>query len=166
MAIPKNFRDGSVVISDGTAVTPLNVTATFETGDFSIEEAGPGVGGYETSRYLSRGELIGLRKTNKVAASGSMSFTFSEFTLNSTGNVIDMIRGTGTDFGSRVSTSTALGDVMTFDIVLTIEGTDLGDAADHTATLTDVEVTSIGIAEGDPNTVSLGFTIHGTITYA
>ena len=49
------------------------------------------------------------------------------------------------------------------NIALTIEGTDLGDTADHTITMDDCEVT-MAVAEGDPNTISLSWTVYGTVT--
>ncbi len=77
---------------------------------------------------------------------------------------LDFIRKKGA-YASNVSTTTALGDVYTIDIVLTIEGTDLGDAADHTFTLEDVDCRA-DFAEGEPNTLTINGTIYGTITPA
>jgi len=161
MAIPKNFRDGTVVVNDGSA-TPLSLPIAFIQGDFSI--SGEEAGNTEHSAYQSRGVLIGLRKTSALFQSGSFSLILSEFTLASGGTLLDMIKGTGA-FASRRSTTEAKGDVMTFDLVWTIEGTDLGDSSDHVATMSDCHLT-FDIGEGDPNTISCSFTCYGGIVYS
>jgi hypothetical protein len=44
--------------------------------------------------------------------------------------------------------------------VFTVEGTNFGDSADHTLTLTNCEIETIDFSEGDPNS----FTINGVCT--
>ena len=62
-SVVKNFRDGTIVLSDGTG-TPLTVTIQFENGDLSI--SGTNQGNYEHTKYLDRGELGSIRKTNRM----------------------------------------------------------------------------------------------------
>jgi len=52
---------------------------------------------------------------------------------------------------------------MTYKATWTIEGTDLGDASDHVIVLNDVAIT-LDLGEGEPNTVSMSFTVYGSIT--
>jgi len=35
-AVVKNFRDGSLVVSDATTPTPITLTVQYEAGDFSL----------------------------------------------------------------------------------------------------------------------------------
>lgn len=158
--IPKNMTDGSLVINDGTG-TPLTITVAWENGDFSFDGLAAG-GQRERVPYTSRAKtLIGLRMTGLIYGSYSFSFTFGEFTEATTGNVMDMLLGTG-GHSARISTTVALGDVMTFDLIFTVEGTDLGDSADHTFTMTDCTA-DISFAEGDPTTVTISGTCYGTL---
>jgi hypothetical protein len=61
------------------------------------------------------------------------------------------------------NTSTVSGEVYTIDIRLTVEGTDYGDSADPTITLSDCYCT-IDFSEGDPDTLSVSFTCYGAIS--
>lgn len=162
MAIVKNFRDGSVVLKDGTG-TPKTATLPFEQGNFAV--SGFNVGQTEVQEYFARGTLIGLRKGQQNFQDWSCTLTMSEFTLAATGNFIDLIEGTGTDYSARIGTRADLGDIVTFDLVFTIEGTDLGDSADHTLTMLDNRIT-YEFAEGDPNTITLNGRCYGGITRA
>jgi len=66
-------------------------------------------------------------------------------------------------FSSAVSTLGANAEVYAVKLTLTIEGTDHGDAADHTIVLDDCTC-SVDFAEGDPNSLSVSFTCYGAIT--
>lgn len=160
--IPKNMTDGSAVLSDGTG-SPLTQTIPWENGDFSHDGLDAVL--REVAAYTSRGKtLIGLRHTGLIFPTWSLTFTLGEFTEATTGNVVDMIRGTG-GHSARISTTAALGDVICLDFALTIEGTDLGDAADHVLTLTDNHI-RVSVAEGDPDVITLSGTTYGTVTLA
>lgn len=162
-AIPKTFRDGSISIADGTPTTPLSVSPQFEQGDFSAD-------GLEAEQYAvtaieARGELVGLRKGARTYPTISLTLLLTEFTDASGGDVLDMIHGRGTDYSARVSTTTAKGDVITLDLTLTIEGTDLGDAGDHSVTFRDVHFT-YAFAEAEANTLSLSGTVYGDVEFS
>lgn len=156
--IPKTFRDGSVVLKDGTG-TPLTLTLDMEDGNLSTD--GWTADMTEVNAILSRGSLVGLRKGPQVFPTFTLSFLFTEFSEAAAGNVIDMIQGTGTDFAARKSTTEALGDVTTLDLVFTVEGTDLGDSADHSWTWEDCGDLKFGLAEGSENRWQLSGTIYG-----
>ena len=84
-------------------------------------------------------------------------------------DISDGTDGTLIDFALKQASysaneSTLTGsDVYAVKITLTVEGTDLGDAADHTIELDDVHVT-VAIAEGEPDTVTISGTVYGSIT--
>ena len=62
-SVVKNFRDGTILIEDGTG-TPLAVTVQYEAGDFSI--TGLNESNTDATTYLDRGELGSVRKTNRT----------------------------------------------------------------------------------------------------
>ena len=67
-------------------------------------------------------------------------------------------------YSSNVSTLGSSADVYAVDLVLSVSGTALGDAADHTITLTDCRLT-IDVSEGEPNTATVNFECLGTVTF-
>lgn len=160
--IVKNFRDGTLSLIDGTG-TPVTYTVTCEQGNLKV--TGQNVGGkaYEIEVYEDRGEVCGLRK----GARKYPTFTFSAYLRGFTGAT-----GSGTikDFClfrnaySGNTSTTTLGDIKTIDVKLTIEGTDLGDAADHTTTLEDCIVDSVDAEEGSPDMYTISGRVVGTIT--
>lgn len=158
--VVKSFRDGTITLKDGTAVTPLDVEVQFETGSFSISGLKKKLN--ETTTYLDRGELGSVRHTNRTFPSGSFTAHVTELSDATAENLYDIVRRTGA-FAAAVSTLGASADVYTLDIVWKIEGTDFGDASDHTLTLEDCEC-AIDVAEGDPDTFTVNFVCYGTVT--
>lgn len=156
----KNFRDGTILLEDGTG-TPIALTLQFENGDFSI--AGLNEGNYEVTTYLDRGELGCIRKTNRSFPTGSFSAHFTDLSDGTEKTLFDLANKTGA-FASAVSTLGANADVMTYDLTFSVEGTDFGDAADHVLTLADVRIDDYSLAEGDPNTQSISFTVYGAVS--
>lgn len=160
--VVKNFRDGSLVIKDATAVTPLDVTVTYENGDFSLQ--GLSEGQKEVTAYQSRGALSSLRYTNQTFPTLSFTAQMTEFSDATNENMLDMVLKQNA-FSAAVSTySTATDAVFTLNLAFTVEGSDHGDSADHSVTLDDVRCT-IDFAEGDPNTFTINGTVYGTITW-
>ena len=155
----KNFRDGTLVLKDGTG-TPIQVTASLRNGDVALQGLAADL--YEVNPYQIRGELQTLRKTNRTFPSGSFTSGFAAFTSATANNIVDAIRKAGA-FAAAISTNAAAGDVYCLDMVLTIEGTDFSDSTDHTITATKCRFT-VDFAEGDPDTVSVSFVCYGTIT--
>lgn len=158
-SVVKNFRDGTLTLADGTG-TPVTYTVVLEAGDFSVSLMS--ADNHEVNAYLDRGDFATLRKTNQTFPSWS-------FTAHQTG-VSDATLQTIYDFvmkanaySGNTSTLGANADVYTIKVTLTIEGTDHGDAADHTLVFDDSHVT-IDFSEGDPNTWSLSGTSYAAPT--
>ena len=158
-SVVKNFRDGTIVLSDGTG-TPLTVTIQFENGDLSI--SGTNQGNYEHTKYLDRGELGSIRKTNRMFPTGSFTCQMTDLSDNTDRLIWDMVNKTGA-FASAVSTLGATADLYTLKIVLTVEGNNFGDSNDHVLNLNDCRC-SIDFAEGDPNSFTINFEVLGAIT--
>jgi hypothetical protein len=159
--VKTGLDSGTIKIKDGTG-TPLELTVRFDRGDFSISGIQQGL--REAVEIQSRGSPRSLRKGRRSYPTGSMSLWFTDFSETGTGTIFDMIHGkSGTPFAARISTTVAKGDLMTFDVELTEEGTDYGDSADHTLTMQDVHF-SEDYSEGeDGNSITLNFTVYGSL---
>lgn len=155
----KNFRDGSLIIADGTG-TPIDVTVKFENGDFSISGLSDSL--HEVVAYQSRGELSSIRRTARTFPTFSFSAQMSEFTAATDVSLSDAINKNGA-FASAVSTSGANADVYTLNLTFRVEGTNFGDSSDHSFTLGNCKLT-YDFAEGDPNTFTVNGTMYGSIT--
>lgn len=158
-SIVKNFRDGQLVLKDGTG-TPIAVTIQFESGDFSISGLSAN-SNTEVTTYLDRGSLGSVRLTSQTFPTWSFSAHMVEFSDATEKTLWDAVNKTGT-FASAVSTITN-SDVYGLDCVINIEGTSLGEATDHTLTLVGNRIT-LDFAEGDPNSFTVNGTCYGTIT--
>lgn len=158
-SIVKNFRDGQLVLKDGTG-TPIAVTIQFESGDFSISGLSAN-SNTEVTTYLDRGALGSVRLTSQTFPTWSFSAHMVEFSDATEKTLWDAVNKTGT-FASAVSTITN-SDVYGLDCVINIEGTSLGEATDHTLTLVGNRIT-LDFAEGDPNSFTVNGTCYGTIT--
>lgn len=152
----KHFTDGTVKFEDGTG-TPVTLTVVADQGDFSI--TGLAQDDREAVPYQSRGVLHSLRQGAKTFPSGSLSIMLADLSDSTDGTIADFILKQGS---YAANTSTSAGDVYTIDIELTIEGTDVGDSADHTIKASDCHCT-LDIAEGSPDTLSVSFTCYGSV---
>jgi len=159
--IIKHFTDGSVTVKDGTA-TAVTLTVPFTAGDVAISGIAADALGRATNAYETRGVLVGLRRGAREYPTFSMSVMVADLSDGSNTTILDFIRKKGA-YTANKSTTEAKGDVYTIDIVLTIEGTALGDAADHTFTLEDVDCRA-DFSEGEPNTLTINGTIYVTVT--
>lgn len=158
-SIVKNFRDGQLVLKDGTG-TPIAVTIQFESGDFSISGLSAN-SNTEVTTYLDRGSLGSVRLSTQSFPTWSFSAHMVEFSDATEKTLWDAVNKTGT-FASAVSTITN-SDVYGLDCVINIEGTSLGEATDHTLTLVGNRIT-LDFSEGDPNSFTVNGTCFGTIT--
>jgi hypothetical protein len=158
--IVKNFGDGSITIEDGTTPTALDYTCSFDQGDLSI--TGLSATQREVTAYERRGVLKTVRHTTRTYPTGSFSLMLADLSDGTDETLVDILMKQGA-FSAAVSTLDANAEVYTTKITLTIEGTDHGDAADHTLVLDDVHCT-VDVAEGDPNTVTVNFTVYGSVT--
>lgn len=161
-SVIKNFRDGTITVSDGTSPTPLSLTVQYEAGDFSIDGFKQGL--TEVTTYLDRGELGTVRKTSRSFPTFSFSAHFTDLSDATNATLYDLVQKSGS-FSAAVSTLGTTADVFCLKVVLTVEGTNFGDSADHVLTLNDCHL-SCSIAEGDPNSYSISGTVYGSITAA
>jgi len=159
-SVIKNFRDGNLLIGDGTTPTPIDITIQYEAGDFSIDGLNEGL--VETTAYLDRGVFATLRKTNASFPTFTFSAHFTDLSDSTSKTIYDVVRKTGA-FASAVSTLGANADAMTYKLTWTCEGTNFGDATDHVLVLNDCRL-SVSIAEGDPTSFSVSGTVYGAIT--
>jgi hypothetical protein len=158
-SIVKNFRDGAIILKDGTG-TPIAVTIEFESGDFSISGLSANAN-TEVTTYLDRGSLGSVRLTSQSFPTWSFTCHMVEFSDAVTKTVWDAVNKTGT-FAAAVSTITN-SDVYGLDCVINIEGTALGEATDHTLTLVGNRIT-LDFSEGDPNSFTINGTMYGSMT--
>lgn len=155
---PKNFRDGTITISDGTTPTPLSLTVIYEAGDFSIDNVMQSQTEVET--YLDRGSFHNVRKTNFAPATFTFTATMTDLSDATDKLLWDAVNKTGA-FALGVSKGDT--DVWLTQVLFTVEGTDFGDSADHTLTLDKCHLT-ISFAEGSPNTFTINGTCFGSIS--
>ncbi len=157
-SIVKNFQDGSLLCRDGSA-TPRELEADLAMGDLSL--SGLAQGQREVTAYETRGELKSLRKTTRKYPTGSFSLMLADLSDISSETLIDFLLRQGA-YETNVSTTEAIGDVYTVDLELTINGSELGDPDDHVITLHDCHC-ALDLAEGDPNKVTVNFTVYGDV---
>lgn len=154
----KHLHDGRLTLSDGTA-TPVTLTVPFYMGDFNfaaLQEDQRAVVAYET-----QGVLHTVRHSTRTYPTGSFTLALADFSDATERTVLDFLLKRGS-YASNTSTLTPT-EVYAVDMIWTVEGTDLGDPSDHVATITDC-VCTVDIAEGEPNTLSVSFTMYGTYT--
>jgi len=155
--IPKVRRDGTLVLADSGASN--SYTVAYEDGDmsFSAEKADRVV-------IRDRGTIVGVRSADDPVLSFSFSVHQRDFTDASNANIVDVIEQTGSSSSwTSVGNGTAFAPYM-LDVTLTIEGTDHGDSADHTAKMSKCILTW-DFAEGDPNKISVKGECFGGLTF-
>lgn len=156
--IIKHLHDGSLTVKDGTG-TPVSLAVPFSVGDFTltgVQEQQNAVVAYET-----RGDLHVVRHTTRTYPTGSFSVMLADYSDATNQTLRDFLLRQGS-YSTNVGTLTP-DEVYAVDLVWTVEGTDLGDPADHVATMTDC-VCTLDFAEGEPNTLSVSFTMYGSYT--
>jgi len=158
-SVPKNFRDGLITLASGGG-SPITLTVQYESGDFSI--TGANQGNYEYTKYLDRGEMGTVRKTNRSFPTGSFTAQFTDLADATNNTLWDAVNRTGS-FAAAVSTLGANADLYTLNVTFTAEGTSFGDATDHVLVLNDCRL-SIDLSEGDPDSYSISFEVLGSIT--
>jgi hypothetical protein len=157
-SVVKNFRDGTLTLEDATVGA---LTVQYENGDFSAE--GFNQGEYEVVAYLDRGEMGSLRKTSRKFPTFTFTAQLTDVSDATNKNLIDIVRKAGA-YAAGTSQSGASADVWTLKVTLTIEGTNYGDASDHTVVLQEC-FCEIAFAEGDPDTFTLTGTCYGSRTF-
>ena len=157
-SVVKNFRDGTITLSDATTPTPLSVTVQYEAGDFSI--TGLSQGNTEVTTYLDRGDLGSVRLTSRTFPTFSFTAHMTDLSDATNKTLWDAVNKTGA-FAAAVSGITS-SDVYGLKVLLSVEGTNFGDPTDHSLELNGCHLT-IDFSEGDPNSFSLNGTVYGTI---
>ena len=163
MAYPTSVkvrRDGQLVLKDGAGV-PITLTVAYEEGNMSFD-----IPLDAQTVVRDRNIIVSVRKGDEEPITGSFSFYFRAFTSSDVGGIRDFITGTNAYSGntSTGASGTPYVEHYAVDIQFTVEGTDLGDASDHVATLSKC-VCQLSFSEGDPNTWTLNFTCYGGISY-
>ena len=125
----KVARDGQLTLRDNNTPTANTFIVDYEAGDFSFSDD-------KTERIVirDRGVIVGLRKGDESVASFSFTCFMRDFTDASGATIVDIIEKTGSA-AAWVSTGGTGYEQYLLDVILTVEGTDHGDDADHTLTL-------------------------------
>jgi hypothetical protein len=160
--VPKMRRDGKITLKDGTGV-PVTLEVAYEEGNFTFTPT-------KAAQVIIRDRhaITNVRRGDEEpAASGSFSIYLREFTDSAqAGSVLDFVNKTGS-YSSNTSTGasgTPQIEEYCIDIEYTIEGTDLGDDADHVATITKC-ICDVVYTEGDPSTLAINFVSFGALSY-
>ena len=167
MAYPTSVkvrRDGTIKLKDATSPTAVELTVSYEEGNLSLDNL---VNSDAQTVVRDRNIIVSVRKGDEEPITGSFSFYFRAFSSSDAGSIRDFITGSNA-YSSNVSTGTTgtpFVEHYAVNVEFTVEGTDLGDSADHVATLSKC-VCTLSFAEGDPNTWSLSFTCYGGISYS
>ena len=154
--VVKTKRDGLLSLADNAGFGGANtLDLAYEPGDWQMNAP------QETRvDFLDRGRLVSsTRYGDDQALNGSFSNCFRDATDASEATMFDILNQSGYVGANWTSTLGANAEVFTVDLRLTIEGSDHGDGADHTITVTDVSL-DYGLAEGVPNTTSTNWKSH------
>ena len=154
----KTAGHGTVQIYDGTTPTPKSYTLSYEEGDLSITDVRT-ESNVVHDRFAIAGETAGRQTPGEL----SMTVRFRQFanTTSSEDTLIDVIDRTN-NWSAAVSTGGSGYESFLHKIVVTIEGTDLGDLSDHTWTFDRVKL-DYSFAEGDPHdTLTITGIIYST----
>lgn len=157
--VVKTRRDGQITIQDNAAANTLVIDYEGD-GNFSFDN---GAEQAERTTIMDRGAIVGLRKANDVVGSLSFSVNMREFTNSTVETLIDALNKTGSA-AAWVSTGGTGFEHYLLDVKITIEGTDHGDGADHTATFSKVLLTW-DFSEGDADTINISGEVYGGIAY-
>jgi len=157
--IVKTNADGTISIKDGTG-TPVVFTSAFSQGDLTVD--GITQAQRVVTPYEARGVFKGARLGARAYPSGSFTCMLTDVSDGTDTTLIDFVLQQNA-YSGNISTGATSGDAYLVTITLTIEGTDHGDAGDHTIEMANCHCT-LAVAEGEPNTVSVAFTVYGSVT--
>lgn len=157
--IVKHLYDGTITVTDGTTPTAVSLTVPFTTGDLSLDTLQASSRGVQA--YQTRGTLHSVRLAAREFQNVSFSAQLADISDGTDGTLIDFVLKQGS-YSANESTL-AGSDSYCIQITLTVAGTSLGDAADHTIVMDSVRCTA-SVAEGEPDTVSISGVIYGDTT--
>jgi len=157
--VVKVKRDGLISLADNSGFGGANtLDIAYEPGDFSMNAPQE-----SRNNFLDRGRLVSsVRYGDDQPLTGSFSAYFRDATDAGVATLFDVLNQSGFAGSNWVSTLGANAEVFAVDLRLTIEGSDHGDGADHTVTITDVSL-DYTFTEGDPNTTSVNWQSHTDI---
>jgi hypothetical protein len=155
--IVKHDIDGSLTFQDGTG-TPLTLVVLFSHGDLKI---GPLMQGQvDIRKFTARGRRTCVRAGARVDPQISFTAQLTDVADGTDRTIIDWVLKTGASSGNLSTSPT--GWAFTTNLLWTIEGTDLGDAADHTVLAKRCRV-QLEIAEGEPTILSISGEVLGDV---
>ena len=160
--IIKTKRDGTLVITDNGASHSL--TVQFEDGNLVINIPGPTI-----LLFLDRGRITAppsIRYGDDQPMSGSFSGYLRDLSDAGYATLESILMQAGYILSTWVGTMGATGEVKTYSLAWTIEGSDHGDGADHTCTLPYCAFSG-SVKEGAPGSVDMSFTsyaLYPTVT--
>ncbi len=148
--IVKVRRDGELKFSDGTG-SPLTYTVSYENGNasFTREKA-------ERIVIRDRGIIVGSRKGDDPVLTITFDVHMRVLTTAQLTDLtlIDVLDNTGNVATIPWVKTSVQHEEWNLDLILTIEGTDHGDAGDSVATFANC-IFTWDFSEGDPNTISV-----------
>tara|TARA_R110000803_G_scaffold61581_1_gene121510 strand:- start:158 stop:658 length:501 start_codon:yes stop_codon:yes gene_type:complete len=158
--VPKTKRDGKITLQDGGAVT---LEVAYEDGNLSYEQPTA----QSSLPIFDRGTLSAVRKQDDQFITFTFSANMRQFTDAAAGSINDFVRKVGFYNGNAsAGTGTPYIEQYVINVQFEVEGTDLGDLVDSSATFSKCECTSVSFSEGDPNSFSLSFTCYGGVVFA
>lgn len=148
--VPKTKHDGTLTIYDNASAHSVEIA--YENGDFNMS-----VPGRANTIILDRGEFPATPSVRN-GDDQPITCTFTAYVRDISDasyiTVEEILLNAGYFASTWVSTLGANAEKKTVKCVWTIEGTDHGDASDHTVTLAYCLVSG-SIQEGDPNVLTM-----------
>lgn len=166
-SVVKTRRDSKITLKDGTG-SPVTLEIDYEEGNLSLDGIGAAISAQTIIR--DRGVVKVVRRGDEEpSATGSFTAYFRQFTdASEAGSLLDFINKTG-NYSSNTSTGTAGSPYVEeycIDLVYFVEGTDLGDDADHQVTLSKC-ICQVSFSEADAgSTFTINFTCYGGLAYS
>lgn len=151
--VTRSLRDGTIVVKDGTG-TPKSVTVHCDDGNLTWTVT------YGVTQKRCRGVATGHVKGDDVFCTGSFTAQWTQLTSDSgaTNELYEML----IDHGEDVFTSTTSNGVYTLDIEFSVvDPSDPGGTNDtgEKITFADAVFTSVVLAEGEINKITVNFEI-------
>lgn len=152
---------GTIKLIDGTPITPVELTLSYDMGDLSLS-------GF--SKVLN--ELVKVERRGKFVSAGYGNRKYPQLTFTNLLMALTSAAAPGTArefleqqgaYSANISTLGA-GKPYTVHVEVTIEGSDFGDSADHVFQADDCHLSDVGLSEGQPSTLSFSLEVLGAIS--
>lgn len=166
-SVVKQAHDCTITITDGAALSysPSLFDGNVTIGNFQRKQR-------EVATYEVRGQLKAVRHTNRVYPTFTLTIQLANYSgsvdvdgATETESPADVFNRTGTWSAATSTLPVNLGggDVFCVDIEIVLEGTDLGDSADHTITANSVRGV-VSPVIGEPATYQIECTVYEGFT--